>query len=558
MRAAVMQGMLGGMVIGGLVSVLALSVLSVMSEQPAGVTPPVPPLVEAPQASAPEPLSDTPQVSDTAENVDAGGAVDATAQDTDGSETGVNTPVGSVSVDEPVAPDVPVGDALAPAAQPAPAPSVDGNVAAPRADTDPLDEPSVVAVEGSLEAPQAPSGVDVSADPVDPVFPNPQSLAPQTPDPESDLTVSTTPAAPTVVIEPEAEQQADAPVAPEEQAPSETAQEDVFVVDLGVDGADAPAQAAQDEGAEAAPSVGDDTTAQGAEVPSETETGDSPETDVSPAPEGDEIALAPQQPRLQLQGDGNSLLGDRGTGVTIRRPGSDDTTTTTEPAEAAINALVDFAAQAPDVGAAATLAVVLIDDGTMSAAAAALSGLPFPVTIALDPDQADATAKMDQYRAAGYEVVALAKLPEGAVPSDVEVTLQSVFQTLPESLAILDIGNAGLQADRDVTAQAMDALASTGRGFVTVSQGLNTASRAAEQAGVPTATVYRDLDSDGQDARVIRRFVDQAAFRARQSSGVVLVGRLRPDTLSALILWGTANTEEQVALVPLSVVLNEQ
>ena len=87
------------------------------------------------------------------------------------------------------------------------------------------------------------------------------------------------------------------------------------------------------------------------------------------------------------------------------------------------------------------------------------------------------------------------------------------------------------------------------------------AARAAEQAGVPSGVVYRDLDADDQDARIVRRFVDQAAFRARQASdgeGVVLVGRVRPDTISALILWGTANNDDQVAFVPVSTVLTAE
>jgi polysaccharide deacetylase 2 family uncharacterized protein YibQ len=109
-----------------------------------------------------------------------------------------------------------------------------------------------------------------------------------------------------------------------------------------------------------------------------------------------------------------------------------------------------------------------------------------------------------------------------------------------------------------VTDQVMNVLASQGRGFVTVSQGLNMAVRAAEQAGVPAAVVYTDLDDDDQDARVVRRFVDQAAFRTRQESGVVLVGRMRPDTISALILWGSTSQDDQIAIVPLSAVLRAQ
>jgi polysaccharide deacetylase 2 family uncharacterized protein YibQ len=269
----------------------------------------------------------------------------------------------------------------------------------------------------------------------------------------------------------------------------------------------------------------------------------------------------PATPRFQLQGGENTLLGNRDTGVTIRRPGADEEVAEETPEAAPANtdnALVDFAADAGDVDGKPLMSVVLIDDGSMSAAAAALSGLTFPVTIAIDPSVANAAELMETYRQNGFEIAVLAKLPEGAVPSDVEVTFQSVFSKLPESVALLDVGEGGLQSDRDVTQQAMDILASQGRGFVSVSQGLNMAGRAAEATGVPAAVVYRDLDAEDQDARVIRRFVDQAAFRARQESGVVLVGRVRPDTISALILWGSTNSGDQVALVPISAILTAE
>ena len=219
-------------------------------------------------------------------------------------------------------------------------------------------------------------------------------------------------------------------------------------------------------------------------------------------------------------------------------------------------ALEAYAAQADNPNGLPLMAVVLVDDGSMPAAKSALAGLPFPVTIALDPSLPDAAAVAQSYRDEGFELAVIAHVPEGAVPTDVEVAFESVFAQMPESIAVLDLGESGFQSNRDATEQAMEILAADGRGYVTVSQGLNTASRAAEQAGVPAAVVYRDLDSEDQDARVIRRFVDQAAFRARQESGVVLVGRLRPDTVSALILWGTANRAGQVALVPVSAVLN--
>ena len=221
-----------------------------------------------------------------------------------------------------------------------------------------------------------------------------------------------------------------------------------------------------------------------------------------------------------------------------------------------INALVDFAAVSSDAGSRPLLSIVLIDDGSMSTTA--LSDLSFPVTIALDPSLQNADVLMSHYRNKGFEVAMLANLPDGAIPSNVEGIFESFFRTLPETTALLDIGDSGLQTDQAVTDQAMDILASHGRGFVTVNQGLNMAGLSAKQAGVPAAVVYRDLDRDDQDERVVLRFVQQAAFRAHQESGVVLVGRVRPGTISALTVWGSANQEEKIAIVPLSAILNAQ
>ena len=67
--------------------------------------------------------------------------------------------------------------------------------------------------------------------------------------------------------------------------------------------------------------------------------------------------------------------------------------------------------------------------------------------------------------------------------------------------------------------------------------------------------MFRDFDESGQDATVIRRFLDQAAFRARQEGSVIMVGRLRPATISALLLWGLQDRAASVRLTPISEVL---
>ena len=203
------------------------------------------------------------------------------------------------------------------------------------------------------------------------------------------------------------------------------------------------------------------------------------------------------------------------------------------------------------------LSVILLDDGAISGMAAVLAGVPFPVTVAINPADADAAARMQTYREMGIEVLAIANMPQGAQPSDVEVTLESVFGTLPQAVGLLDLADGGVQSSAAVTGQTLARLGADGRGLVVISGGLNPALRAAATAQVPAAEVSRDLDGDGQDAGTIRRFLDNAAFQARQQSGIILLARLKPETISALILWGTENRAAQVALAPISAVLSQ-
>ena len=70
--------------------------------------------------------------------------------------------------------------------------------------------------------------------------------------------------------------------------------------------------------------------------------------------------------------------------------------------------------------------------------------------------------------------------------------------------------------------------------------------------------MFRDFDSADQTPTVIRRFLDQAAFRADQEGGVIMLGRVRPDTISALLLWGLQDRAERVALAPVSALLKSQ
>ena len=91
-----------------------------------------------------------------------------------------------------------------------------------------------------------------------------------------------------------------------------------------------------------------------------------------------------------------------------------------------------------------------------------------------------------------------------------------------------------------------------GYGLVLQDNGLNTVQKMALRDGIPSGVVFRDFDGAGQDPRAMRRFLDQAAFRSGQEGAVIMLGRLKPDTISALLIWGLQDRASSVALVPIS------
>ncbi|WP_368183653.1 divergent polysaccharide deacetylase family protein [Aestuariibius sp. HNIBRBA575] len=484
-----------------------------MAEQPAGSTPPETPLVNAPETGA---ISQETSVPEPIER-----------------ETDITDVVATPNVNTPQA-----------------------NASAPMADTDPAQIPDVISIEGNLESPETGVSPDIEAQADAPVLPNPQSTAPQLPTNEDDLSISTLPAQPQAPAAPLETDFEVTEVAP----PDEPADEPVIVApDLPADDVEAaqdvtpPAAAPEEQ-----PQV----------VAQEQAADQAP--DQAPDRNQEEV----QEPRQNANAGGIESVVENG--VVVLRPGNTPDTEQDEPvqtsdAEADPDAdpdaeqvviiedgpaLVIHAADAGTVDGKPMMSVVLMDDGQVAEAVTALSTLPFPVTIAIDPTRDGAEAAMRAYRDAGMEVAVISNLPERASASDVAVNFEAAFATLPESVALIDVGEGGLPSDQGALRQAMSALAEDGRGFVSISRGLNTALREAERVDVPSVIVYRDLDGDGQDARVIRRFLDQAAFRTRQESGVVLLARVQPETISALILWGTANRAGQVALVPVSAILN--
>ncbi len=220
-------------------------------------------------------------------------------------------------------------------------------------------------------------------------------------------------------------------------------------------------------------------------------------------------------------------------------------------------ALERYAVAFEPEGSNPLVAVVLLDEGAV-ADAASLAGFPVPLTVAIDPTRDGVAARMAALRAAGLEVAVLTPLPPRAAPADVEVAFGGYLQAVPEAVAVMDVADVVLQESRPRAAQIVGILADTGHGMITYERGLNAALQIAAGRGVKAATVFREFDDGDRDGAGIKRFLDQGAFRAGQAGPVIMVGRLRPETLTAIAEWALGTRAATVQLAPVSAVLQKR
>ena len=488
----------------------------------AGATTEVAETPEAPATAVQEEtpvLSETPPIAETSEPTTTAPVVDASEPAT--------TPLAETAVSRPSAP-------AAPLAAPASPGAVAVDSAAPAA-------PSVAPVDTVQEEATETAAPTRSAGSEDaPARPAAQALAPSAAAPDSGPVVSTDPARPPVV----------ASLTPADET---TLAEDTTET--------APAGTSS----EAAPVDDTDTTET---LPADTaEATDGAETSES-AEEPRVSAVAPSTTGPSIGKPAGSLI-NRPTAVPQTRLPRISTTeeapaqapaTASLPAASAVpeqSPLVAFAAPANAPADVPRVSVVLIDRGDSPLGPAMLDGFPFPLSVALDPSHPDARSAAEAYRAAGVEVLALADIPEGAQPSDVEVALAGSLDAVPGAVALLEDPNGGVQASRAISAQVTSFLLSSGHGLVTQPKGLNTAQQLAAREGVPSVTLFRDFDGAGQNKSAVGRFLQNGALRARQEGAVVMMGRMKADTLTALIQWGLQDGNEALALVPISVILRE-
>lgn len=229
-----------------------------------------------------------------------------------------------------------------------------------------------------------------------------------------------------------------------------------------------------------------------------------------------------------------------------------------EPASARVPAIIRNAVPFATATDQPLLSILLEDTGGNRETLGDLGKLPFPISVAVDAGAPDAVEAIAFYRGVGAEVVLIVPLPEGATATDVDVTFEAYAQLLDQAVAVLAGEASGFQSLGDGAVQIAVNLAETGHGLVSFPQGLNTGHKVAVKAGLAAGLVFRDLDGEGQEGPVIRRFLDNAAFRARNETGVIVVARTQPKTLQALLEWSLGNRAQSVTLAPISAVLRAQ
>ncbi|MCA1284651.1 divergent polysaccharide deacteylase family protein [Salipiger bermudensis] len=581
------RGFLAGAIIGTVVSGVALGTVSVLTGPPQRGRAALPPEAEAPVSETAAPETAEKPEPEAPEQPQLGVEVasdDVSAEPAEPAERDVDEVVPEAATDpemapgepdpefaEPAAPEVaevpePVVESesetvpmaeetparaadeadssdiadspAAPAIDPAPEPTLQDN--APQ--TSPEDGVETVTPAAGL-APDEPAGAETVARPG-----QPGEVTAAAPEPASEISVATD-------IPPEAETALDAPAPP--------ATPDTDTPSMEMASADSPARrdsalpdAPQDE---AAPEVSTQTPTPPLPAPLV------PGEDALPR-----VSTLPGSPTSETAGTGRPAIGtpagslaDRGAGESASRLPSIGEAAPAEPtpapeaAPSELSPLERYAVPAEAEYGAPRMAIVLIDDGTGPLGPDTVGEFPFAVSFAIPASHPDAAATAQGYRDAGFEVLAIAGVPEGAQATDVEVTLEGSLGAVPEAVAVMEAPGDGLQATRAISEQAAQYLGASGHGLLMQPKGLNTGEALARREAVPTVTVFRDFDGEGQDPRVMRRFLDQAAFKARQEGAVVMLGRLRADTVSALLLWGLQDRASSVALVPISLVLRE-
>ncbi|MEM6307791.1 MAG: hypothetical protein AAF701_07385 [Pseudomonadota bacterium] len=171
------------------------------------------------------------------------------------------------------------------------------------------------------------------------------------------------------------------------------------------------------------------------------------------------------------------------------------------------------------------MALILIDDPSRQLGPRTVSGLPFPVTVVVDANAADAAKRVGQYTDFGIEVMF-----QGDIARGLELT--------PQTVGYLTDGNGR-------TEQAQ--LADTGHALIAIDDLAN---------GVAGYEVTWNLVGRSENGTVLRRFLDNAASGANRQEQIVLTN-MSIASFNALLTWANGTRAGSVNVTPISMVINE-
>lgn len=279
---------------------------------------------------------------------------------------------------------------------------------------------------------------------------------------------------------------------------------------------------------------------------------ESPSAGAAPVTDDSDSPALAEQPPATLPGGRISALPQIGAGEAAPAAPGD----VPAPAAAAVTAL-ERNSLYDGASTGARMALVLSDPGLPMAMRHSLAAMEFPFTIALNPLDTTAPDAAAIYTEAGKEVLILATaIPDGATASDLDVTFNAFFGSLPMAVGVIDLPQSGFARNARLLNEVLPLLQQDGHGLVTFSGGLAQAARAAGAAGVPHAEVFRIIDSGNDSAFTMRRFLDRAVFQASQMGQVIVFGDASNDVLmEAITMWRDGSRLDQVALVPISGIL---
>ena len=200
-----------------------------------------------------------------------------------------------------------------------------------------------------------------------------------------------------------------------------------------------------------------------------------------------------------------------------------------------------------DTAQPSTLAVILLDQSGEGLTAEALSTLSIPLTIAIDPAAPNAASRGAMFARAGHAIMAILDLTDVKTGGDVSIALAKALRVLPSATSVFVKDTAGLRSNTPVAQMVFASLAANDLGLITLDPRLQT-----QNTAVQATTVFRDLDNKGQSAAIMRRFLDQAADTARTEGPLVVMARLRSETINALSNWAGQADTGSVRVVPVT------